>query len=460
MFHHNFTYQEVKKNTKVWKGMKVVQEVDTVTGIITIKSTPTKDNPDGIVLAKSGATGAWNLENESEFRRLYNQSQKKLKNQELSEEEFKRQFNKDGASEFNRDRAEVLNNCDNYESEEQCKKMKKSFISAGTPLLKSEETGEANNSDGETTTVEEVEEESLSESLSFSPINFDEKPISKGEANLRYPLDTLPDFGYDYVTFTAYDYQAGDLITSTGEDRLNLGSPISKISLPILPNIEESNGVEWGKDKMNIIQAKAAQIATTTLSGDIGSALGNLLDGSSQAVRELFNQPKLKEAIVAHFAGQAVGANVLGRTGGAVLNPNLELLFTGPQLRTFNFNFKFRPRFKKENEEIRRIIKAFKRNMHPQRTPGELFLLTPNVFKIKYYHDNVPHPYLNEIKPCALVNFKVNYTPDNNYMTYEDGGMTGYDVSLSFSELVPIYADEIIGDGEYGIDNNQGGMSF
>ena len=155
------------------------------------------------------------------------------------------------------------------------------------------------------------------------------------------------------------------------------------------------------------------------------------------------------------FAGQQLELNVLGRTQWSVLNPNLELLFTGPQLRTFNFNFRFRPRFKEENEEIRKIIKLFKRNIYPQRSSGEMFLLTPNIFKIKYYHDDVPHPYLNEIKPCALVNFKVNYTPDNNYMTYGDGGMTGYDVSMSFSELVPIYVDEISGDGSYG-----GGMSF
>ena len=40
---------------------------------------------------------------------------------------------------------------------------------------------------------------------------------------------------------------------------------------------------------------------------------------------------------------------------------------------------------------------------------------------------------------CSFTNFKVNYTPDNNYMTYHDGGMTGYDINLSFSEIVPIY---------------------
>ena len=444
----------VKKRNKVWNGLNVVEEVDTETGVISIKSRPTRSNPDGSVLANSGADGSWSLKNETEFRTLYNNAQRKKGSQPLTEEQFKRQFNQGGVPEFNRDRAEVLNNRSNYRSVEEWNRATKSFLSAGTPLIKNRESGEANNSNGETTLISEQEERSIVESISFNPIYFNEKSISEGQANLRYPLDKMPELGYDHVTFTAYNYQAGSLISSTGEERV--GNPITKISLPILPNIEESNGVDWGKDKMNIIQAKAAEIAMETMSSEgMGAALGNLLSGTGDAVKEIMAQPGLKDAIIAHFAGQAVGANVLGRTSGAVLNPNLELLFTGPQLRTFNFNFKFRPRFKEENEEIRKIIKAFKRNMHPQRSSGEMFLLTPNIFKIKYYHDDVPHPYLNEIKPCALINFKVNYTPDNNYMTYGDGGMTGYDVSMSFSELVPIYADEISGDGSY-----DGGMGY
>ena len=71
-------------------------------------------------------------------------------------------------------------------------------------------------------------------------------------------------------------------------------------------------------------------------------------------------------------------------------------------------------------------------------------LVTPNIFKINYYfNDGADHPYMNRLKPCALTNFKVNYTPDNSYMTYGDGGLTGYDINLSFSEIAPIYADEI-----------------
>ena len=451
----------VKKENKIWNGMNIVQEVDTETGVISIKSRPTKDNPTGSVLANSGADGSWSIKNETEFRTLYNNSQRKQGKQPLTEEQFRRQFNEGGVPEFDRDRANVLNNRGSYSSEEQWNRATKSFIDAGTPLIQNRETGEANNSNGATTSIPQSEETAIIEGLSFDPIYFNEKKLSKGSANLRYPLDKVPELGYDHVTFTAHEYKAGNLIAQSGGDGERVGPAVTKISLPILPNIEESNGVEWGKDKMNIIQALAAEVATDTMNSQgMGEALGNLLSGTGDAVKKLMDQPGLKQAIIAHFAGQAVGANVLGRKSGAVLNPNLELLFTGPQLRTFNFSFKFRPRFKEENEEIRRIIKAFKRNMHPQRSAGEMFLLTPNIFKIKYYHDNVPHPYLNEIKPCALVNFKVNYTPDNNYMTYQDGGMTGYDVTMSFSEIVPIYADEIQGDGAYGIGNNQGGMGY
>jgi len=36
----------------------------------------------------------------------------------------------------------------------------------------------------------------------------------------------------------------------------------------------------------------------------------------------------------------------------------------------------------------------------------------------------------------------VSYTPDGAYMTYGDGQVTGYDISLTFGEVFPIYADD------------------
>ena len=49
--------------------------------------------------------------------------------------------------------------------------------------------------------------------------------------------------------------------------------------------------------------------------------------------------------IASYFAGQAIGNNKLFTRGtGKILNPNLELLFETPTLRTFNYNFQFTPR--------------------------------------------------------------------------------------------------------------------
>ena len=162
--------------------------------------------------------------------------------------------------------------------------------------------------------------------------------------------------------------------------------------------------------------------------------------------------PGLDKLIAGYFAGQAVSSNVLGRATGAVINNNLELLFDGPKLRTFRYNFRFTPRDAAEAQTVKDIIKLFKTEMAPDQTPGYLFLTTPNVFKLEYIYGREPsnpHPYLNLIKTCALTDFSVNYTPDGSYMTYEgEPSMTSYTVDMQFSELEPIYkADQETDDG-------------
>ena len=45
-----------------------------------------------------------------------------------------------------------------------------------------------------------------------------------------------------------------------------------------------------------------------------------------------------------------------------------------------------------------------------------------------------------------MTNFQVNYTPDGSYATFEGtGSLTAYELTMSFSEVMPIYA----GDNEY-----------
>jgi len=238
-------------------------------------------------------------------------------------------------------------------------------------------------------------------------------------------------------------------------------SPLSTIYLPIQSGITDSMSVDWGNGEINPLTAMFAGLAynTITKSGEgLGAGIqafgGGLKDIADRALQA---NPELRSMMVNYFTQEAVGMQgLLSRTAGAAINNNLELLFNGPQLRSFTFTFRLTPRSKGETDVIRKIIRTFKIAMAPEATPSQLFLLAPNVFKVTYMKINdskkvtagseqglTPHPFLNKLKVCALKDFSVNYTPDGQYMTYlDDGGMTAYELNMTFSELDPVLAND------------------
>ena len=297
----------------------------------------------------------------------------------------------------------------------------------------------------------------------FNVSNVKGRAIPEGKDLLRYPLE-VPDLGYDFIRITAYEYTAGGRQALTLNSRQSAKQRLIKDSkkketviLPMQPNFSESNAVSWGGDNINPLQMLAGRAAMTGIEAignitdlnKVGQLFGDAAQDLGSDLTAILNDPNSGPALTAYFAGQAVGANILGRTAGVTLNPNLELLFKGPNLRTFNFNLRFTPRTAKESEEIKQIIRVFKKNMAVQRSTSNLFLLTPRVFTVEYIYnakgDNAGqlHPYLNVFKPMAMTNLNVNYTPDGTYMTYnQTGSLTAYDLQMSFGELEPIYADE------------------
>ena len=278
---------------------------------------------------------------------------------------------------------------------------------------------------------------------------------------LRYPRQSLEAYGYDYIEITAYDYVPSGLDTGKKLKQGFKGSNrrftrrYETIQLPMQPQLSESTAVSWGGDSLNAIQAVGARAAQNAITeagdGDFRAALGALGEGVT-SLGQLATDDGTKAALAAYFAGQAVGANVLGRSTGQVINPNLELLFTGPNLRSFSFNFTLTPRDPEEAGIVRRMIRAMKRNMTPQRSSEALFLKSPRIFELEYIFGdtNREHPFMNKFKPCACTSFTVNYTPDGSYMTYRgEPSMTSYQISMSFGEIEPIYADEYGGKGRF-----------
>ena len=272
---------------------------------------------------------------------------------------------------------------------------------------------------------------------------------SGGGTILRYPKNNTG--GYDYLKITTYRRSpAGDLLGGTGFDLGDVDDvavePVDApiIALPMQPGISDSNSVDWGADQLNPLQLAGARVAAVGIDKLSGADFAGALSGMASKVGEAIQGgigDITKTDIISYFAGQAVGANIFTRATGKVINPNLELLFRGPQLRTFSYNYTFTPRDPDEARDIRAIIKHFKKNMAVQRSNSGLFLETPNIFELKYiYSGGDQHPFLNKIKKCALTNFNVDYTPDGSYMTYRDGSMTSYRVTMQFSELTPIYS--------------------
>ena len=278
--------------------------------------------------------------------------------------------------------------------------------------------------------------------------------LNVGGSILRYPLNEDKK-SYDYLKVCAYehkgrgkelrgDYDIEGLVKKKGNNT---------VYLPMDPTgLQEGNGVNWSKGEVNPFDAAGFNIASGAIQNIGGSKskediMNAMKTAMGEGVKEFQNiiDGFDQGDIAAFFAGQAVGNNTLfSRSAGKVLNQNLELLFSGPGLRTFNYNFRFTPREDTEARMVRSIIKMFKRAMAPRRKGGKLFLESPHVFKLKYYFKGgQEHPFLNKIKTCALQNFTVQYAPDGSYMTYDDGSMTSYTVNMSFGELNPIYDDDI-----------------
>ena len=230
-------------------------------------------------------------------------------------------------------------------------------------------------------------------------------------------------------------------------------NPVGTIILPIPRNLSDQNNVNYAADEMNALQAGLGSLVQGVIGGeDIGNVGDNLKDALGK------NAGDLKDFVRDKFTQDIIGGgNVLTRTTGAVLNSNMELLFKGPSLRTFSFNYIFTPRDKPEQRQCKKIIRMFKKAMAARVKGGALFLYTPHVFLIDFKHGGSKedsHPYLGKIKPCALTSFGVNYNPNGAYATYSDGGMIAYELSFSFNEMEPIY------DIDYETDEGAEGMGF
>ena len=307
---------------------------------------------------------------------------------------------------------------------------------------------------------------------------------------LRYPLEAMTEhtdylqidieryvpIGSNYINAPGDDnrYVTGNNFTNRAGRRSAQGlstKPLvndGTILLPIPSNLQDTNNVKYDASSLNGLQAVGAS-AVTELVGDFGPRMGELFDGAKRGqlmtdfmaagmnkmkdvvsgvgnpgvALEFFNQQLAASAL--SLFGQQITANQLfQRANGELINPHMELLFGGPTLRNFRFAFRLAPRNEREAEQVRLIIRAFKRNMAPKSQGGTIgsgsfFLKTPNVFKLRYRSGRKNHPFLNKFKQCFMTDMQTTYTGEGVYSTYEDGTPVSMTLDVAFKEIQPIY---------------------
>ena len=246
----------------------------------------------------------------------------------------------------------------------------------------------------------------------------------------------------DYLKIEMLEFKGKSLSGYTwGKRPARNPVPGGTVILPIPGGIQSTDTVSWGQDKMDPMQTAMANIAL--------AGIGEGFEGAGREVQAMAGQvqggsAEIKDALKKTIAGAAsgTGAQLMTRTTGQVLNPNMELLFKDPQLRQFNFSWKLAPRNKNEAQNVIKLIRFFKQGMSPSRSDSNLFLKSPNTWRLAYKHRGQDHKFLNKFKECAMLNFTAQYTPDGNYATFQDGIMTAYQITMAFQELEPVFSGD------------------
>ena len=303
---------------------------------------------------------------------------------------------------------------------------------------------------------------------------------------LRYPLEALTGTtDYLQIDILEYKRQPNQLTRPAGFGTNTLNRSVGRttsgslsrrsvvndgsILLQVPSNVQDGNAVNYGDSSMNtLVGAAAGMIGNVMTKGGDELAklnkqgLSKTLDNFGKGVKDDFTKrfensqgigqaaqdfmnAKLTSSAIGVFGGNVSAQQLLARQTGQIFNPNLELLFDAPTLRSFTFSFKMTPRSEQEAKQCKLIIRSFKQNMAPKANTESgiggtgIFLKTPNIFELRYRKGNRDHPFLHKFKQCFLQNFSVNYTAEGTHTTYDDATPVSMTMDMTFKEIEPIY---------------------
>jgi hypothetical protein len=156
---------------------------------------------------------------------------------------------------------------------------------------------------------------------------------------------------------------------------------------------------------------------------------------------DLINGPMGTEIGGAIAAGMGMDGRTVADAGlaaiGYALNPQFEMLYSGTDLREFQFDFTMTPRSAKEASVIRDIIGKFKYHGSPQYVTGQgRYIIPPSYFDITFKFNGSDSDWLPRISTCVLKAFDVDYSGGlDQWGAHADGSPIQVRMTMTFVEL-------------------------
>ena len=315
------------------------------------------------------------------------------------------------------------------------------------------------------------------------------------QSSLRYPADVRTE-DTDYMLFQFYRYEppfgrGGNGVLNLGQQgtggasgeygmlgeynsssqNLQTDDFLNQVVLYMPPDVAAAYGANWNAKGFSNTAVATIRAGMAAASGNGFSAIqGTAENWANSATRaKNITGADMVRKMLADRTGEDISRNDLfASTSGAILNPNVELLFDGHQMRSVDFTYKLIPHNLEEAKIILEICDTFKKCMHPSfgipgrnngaKLQGGLglfnsfsanaeekvgFVAVPSVCKFAFMKGAGLHPYLPQYKTCAISNVNVNYTPDGAYATTRDGYPAAVELKISLKELKLVYREDI-----------------
>ena len=278
---------------------------------------------------------------------------------------------------------------------------------------------------------------------------------------LRYPLEVGGTGSPDYMQFKPVRYRANRVRAGQG------AMPAEAAAAPgvagamgvvlYMPNSTPpaSNVNEWGDtgnslagplgDAKRVIGGEFAQVVQDT--EDFQSFIPNLVDGlkdTAQGIQKAGGgaAKQLALQMAANTPFMASPIQLMSIEKGRVYNPNVELFYTQPRVRSFNFNFKLIPKSPVEAAAVNAIIKNFKKWSAPKKIEGGMMEI-PYVWEVAYKTGGLDNPNMNKFKKMACTNVTAQANPGTDmHVAHEMGMPIEMVLSLGFMEVDIITRDD------------------